>query len=216
MKRQSLQVDDAVGHTGTDGWRATGAPGASEAPEASVAPEVPEAPEAPETRDQGSSPSANLIINFLPQEMGESQLRQLFSEFGPIQRVKIVMDRRHNRSMGYGFVRFFTVDAATAAIAAVNGRSIGGRRLRVAVAEPQARVEKSGVDDTNVQVREWGAGGYVPKLLRASLSSGGAALARSDRSARAAWPALQHRRRGWSGGLARELGRRGEHGSGGR
>ena len=46
--------------------------------------------------------------------MNETELRRLFSPHGTIVHCKVVTDRATQRSMGYGFVKFETVDAANA------------------------------------------------------------------------------------------------------
>ncbi len=68
--------------------------------------------------------------------MNETELRRLFSPHGTIVHCKVVTDRATQRSMGYGFVKFETVDAANAAIAAKNGLQIGTKRIKVSIARP--------------------------------------------------------------------------------
>ena len=50
----------------------------------------------------------------------------------------VVMDRESGRSRGFGFVEMDAANA-TAAIAALDGRDMGGRSLRVNEAESKSR-----------------------------------------------------------------------------
>lgn len=73
----------------------------------------------------------NLIINFLAPELTDEHLRELFGPFGRLTRVKVVYDRNTKRSCCYGFVKFELLESAQAAIQAMNGTVVYGRRLRV-------------------------------------------------------------------------------------
>ena len=64
----------------------------------------------------------------------EDELRDLFANHGEVAEVKVNFDRDTGRPRGFAFVEMGTDDAADAAIAAINGQEIGGRTLRVNVA----------------------------------------------------------------------------------
>ena len=59
------------------------------------------------------------------------ELRQEFSAYGTVGQVDIITDRETGRSKGFGFVEMQNNDEANAAIAAINGQSIGDRVLKV-------------------------------------------------------------------------------------
>lgn len=61
----------------------------------------------------------------------EERLREVFSEFGTIESVKIITDRDTGRSKGFGFVTMSSDEEAKAAIAALDGKEVDGRPLRV-------------------------------------------------------------------------------------
>ena len=67
----------------------------------------------------------------------ESTVRNLFSEFGAVDSVKIIMDKFTGRSKGYGFVEMSNDDEANAAIAALNDSNVDGRNIVVKVAQPR-------------------------------------------------------------------------------
>ena len=80
-----------------------------------------------------------LYVGNLPFDVDESQVRTLFQEGGrEVAEVKIVMDRDTGRPRGFAFVEMTSQADAQAAIAAMNGREVGGRALTVNEAREQA------------------------------------------------------------------------------
>lgn len=66
------------------------------------------------------------------------QLGQLFGEEGKVTDVFLPTDRTTGRPRGFGFVTFADEEGAAAALARFDGTDLGGRRLRVSVAEERA------------------------------------------------------------------------------
>lgn len=62
----------------------------------------------------------------------------MFAVHGDLAHVKVVYDRSTGKSMGYGFVKFTTNEAAAAATAAINGMAIDRKRIKVS-ADPFKR-----------------------------------------------------------------------------
>ncbi|CAM9498624.1 unnamed protein product [Scytosiphon promiscuus] len=81
----------------------------------------------------------NLIINYLPSHVTEIELRNMFAVHGDLAHVKVVYDRSTGKSMGYGFVKFTTNEAAAAATTAINGMAIDRKRIKVSVARPSSK-----------------------------------------------------------------------------
>ena len=77
----------------------------------------------------------NLSVNYIPTSIDEFELREIFEKCGPIERLKIFMDRRTRSSHGHGFVQYRTAKGAVDAIKQLNGYSIGKKRLQVAYAK---------------------------------------------------------------------------------
>lgn len=50
----------------------------------------------------------NLIVNYLPQNMTQEELRSLFSSIGEIESAKLIRDKVAGHSLGYGFVNYVT------------------------------------------------------------------------------------------------------------
>jgi RNA recognition motif-containing protein len=80
-----------------------------------------------------------LYVGNLNFEANEDQVRELFSNFGEVQEVKIVMDRFTGRSRGFAFVRFDTAEAAGKAKDALNGQPFQGKTLVIDLARTEQR-----------------------------------------------------------------------------
>lgn len=85
---------------------------------------------------QGTEPESirNLMVNYIPTTIDELQLRQLFEMYGPVESVKIVLDRETRSSRGYGFVKYRFAFSAVHAIQYLNGYPLINKRLKVAYA----------------------------------------------------------------------------------
>jgi len=77
--------------------------------------------------------------------MTESELRSLFEPHGSIESATIATDRDTGRSRGFGFVSMPSDEEAEKAMAALNGKDLGGRALTVNEARPQT--QRSGFRD---------------------------------------------------------------------
>ena len=79
-----------------------------------------------------------IYVGNLPFSTTDDDLRELFARHGEVSSASVVMDRETGRSRGFGFVEMDTANATTA-IAALDGRDMGGRALRVNEAESKPR-----------------------------------------------------------------------------
>jgi len=80
----------------------------------------------------------NLIVNYLPQYVSEEKLKEMFSKFGELEHVKLMLDKVTQASMGYGFVKYVKPEAAAAAINALNGYQMDAKKLRVSYSHPRS------------------------------------------------------------------------------
>jgi RNA recognition motif-containing protein len=87
---------------------------------------------------------ANIYVGNLPFQTTEDDLRNMFSQYGPVDKVNIIMDRMTGRSRGFGFVEMSDSAAANAAISALNGTQCEGRALTVNEAKPKADTRGGG------------------------------------------------------------------------
>ncbi len=81
--------------------------------------------------------SKSIYVGNLPWSATEDQIRNLFSQYGAVNSVKLVSDRETGRARGFGFVEMAAADAADA-IQALDGSSMDGRSLKVNEAQPKA------------------------------------------------------------------------------
>jgi len=84
----------------------------------------------------------NLFVGNMSFQTTESDLRALFEPFGQITRVHVATDRETGRSRGFAFVEMANDAEAAKAIAALDGKEVGGRNLKVNEARPKP--ERSG------------------------------------------------------------------------
>ncbi|XP_017086787.1 sex-lethal homolog [Drosophila eugracilis] len=92
--------------------------------------------------------ATNLIINYLPQDMTDRELYNLFSGCGPINTCKIMRDFKTGYSFGYGFVDYKTEMDSEDAIQKLNGFYVRNKRLKVSYARPGGQ----SIKDTNLYV----------------------------------------------------------------
>ncbi|XP_016976909.1 sex-lethal homolog [Drosophila rhopaloa] len=92
--------------------------------------------------------ATNLIINYLPQDMTDRELYNLFSGCGPINTCKIMRDFKTGYSFGYGFVDYKMESDSEDAIQKLNGFYVRNKRLKVSYARPGGQ----SIKDTNLYV----------------------------------------------------------------
>ncbi len=86
-----------------------------------------------------------LYVGNLPYSVRDSDLEQSFRQFGSVTSAKVMMERDTGRSKGFGFVEMGSDAEAQAAIAGMNGQSLGGRACVVNEARPmEPRAPRSG------------------------------------------------------------------------
>lgn len=76
-----------------------------------------------------------LFVGGLSWNTTDEGLLEAFSAFGEVTDAKVITDRDTGRSRGFGFVTFAESDAASTAIAQMDGTELDGRTIRVNEAE---------------------------------------------------------------------------------
>jgi len=79
----------------------------------------------------------SLFVGNMSFQTTESDLNALFKSFGQVGRVNVVKDRETGRARGFAFVEMPNDDEAVKAIAALDGKEVGGRNLKVNEARPK-------------------------------------------------------------------------------
>jgi len=77
-----------------------------------------------------------LYVGNLSFETTEIELKELFTQSGLVETVRIITDRDSGRSKGFGFVEM--QEGGDEAIAEMNGKNFNGRALTVNEARPMA------------------------------------------------------------------------------
>ena len=77
-----------------------------------------------------------MYVGNLPFTSSEEDVRELFSQFGEVQSVKLITDRETGRPRGFGFVEMDREDADSA-MDALDGNEFSGRNLKVNEARPR-------------------------------------------------------------------------------
>jgi len=78
-----------------------------------------------------------LYCGNLSYNTSNSDLEQMFSEYGRVQSAEVIMDRDTGRSKGFGFVEMSSDAEAAAAIEGLNMKEHDGRALAVNEARPR-------------------------------------------------------------------------------
>ena len=81
-----------------------------------------------------------LLIRNLARTTTEAELRSLFETLGTVQSCSLVMDKATGQSKGFGFVEMPKLGDAKAAVKVLNGKDVGGNKIRVKKAD--AKPEK--------------------------------------------------------------------------
>jgi cold-inducible RNA-binding protein len=85
-----------------------------------------------------------LFVGNLNFQATESELTALFQPFGQIGRIHMVTDRETGRARGFAFVEMPNDAEAAQAIAALDGKQMGGRNLKVNEALPRGERPQRG------------------------------------------------------------------------
>lgn len=79
-----------------------------------------------------------LYVGNFPYSVEEKDLRELFSPYGDIEELSLIIDRETGRSKGFAFITFSTQSAAESALAQ-NGKELKGRAIRVNIAQEKPK-----------------------------------------------------------------------------
>jgi cold-inducible RNA-binding protein len=86
--------------------------------------------------------SKNIYVGNLSFETTSDNLRDIFAEYGAVDRAQVATDRETGRSRGFGFVEL--KDGGDAAIAALDGAQYQGRTIKVNEAKPREERPRAG------------------------------------------------------------------------
>lgn len=76
-----------------------------------------------------------LLIRNLVRDTTEDELRTLFESYGKVQYCTLIRDRKTGTSKGFGFIEMPKPGEAKSAMKNLNGKDVGGQKIRVKKAE---------------------------------------------------------------------------------
>ncbi len=80
-----------------------------------------------------------LYVGNLGYDISSADLEELFAAHGTVDSADVIADRHTGQSKGFGFVEMSSNAEAEAAIAALDGKEIGGRSIKVNEAKPRPK-----------------------------------------------------------------------------
>ncbi|XAR63806.1 hypothetical protein NMG60_11023899 [Bertholletia excelsa] len=97
--------------------------------------------------------SSKLFVGGISYSTDDTSLREAFNKYGEVVEARVIMDRETGRSRGFAFITYTSGEEASAAIQALDGQELHGRRIRVNYANDRPRTGGFGGGG-------YGAGGY--------------------------------------------------------
>lgn len=91
----------------------------------------------------------SIFIGNLSYEVTQDDLKEVFAEYGTVNRVQVPVDRETGKVRGFAFVEMGTEAEETAAIEALDGAQWMGRDLKVSKAKPREDRNSSGRGSNN-------------------------------------------------------------------
>jgi RNA recognition motif-containing protein len=79
-----------------------------------------------------------LFVAGLPYDLDDQELNDIFAEYGTVDSAKVILDRETRKSRGFGFVEFADASQAQAAMEALDGAELSGKKMTVKQAEERA------------------------------------------------------------------------------
>lgn len=93
----------------------------------------------------------NIYISNLSFDVNDSDLRELFEEYGAVSSAKVISDKFTGKSRGFGFVEMDNDEEGQKAIEDLNQAEYDGKVINVSVAKPR--------EDRPDRKRSFGGGG---------------------------------------------------------
>ncbi len=98
----------------------------------------------------------SLFVAGLDFSITDTELNQMFSQFGTVESAKVITDKYSGQSRGFGFVDMSSVEEANACISGLNETFVKNRQIFVKVKEDKAPGSSSG----NARRSGGNSGGY--------------------------------------------------------
>jgi RNA recognition motif-containing protein len=85
-----------------------------------------------------------IYIGNLSDTVADNDLRTAFEAHGTVESAKLATDRDSGKAKGFGFIEMSNNEEAKAAIAGLDGTTLGGKAVRVNESQPKVQT-RSGV-----------------------------------------------------------------------
>ncbi|XP_047128493.1 cleavage stimulation factor subunit 2 isoform X1 [Hydra vulgaris] len=102
-------------------------------------------------KEAAEKSARSVFVGNIPYEASDDQLKDIFSQAGPVLSFRLVYDRETGKPKGYGFCEYKDSETAQSAMRNLNGTEIHGRQLRVDSAASQ---KGNGVEDPKAFMKE--------------------------------------------------------------
>ena len=86
----------------------------------------------------------NIFVGNLSYQTTESELEAAFAAYEAVERASVVRDRDSGQPRGFAFVEMTNPAEADKAVAALNGKELGGRALKINEAKPKTDAPRGG------------------------------------------------------------------------
>jgi len=104
----------------------------------------------------------NIYVKNLPIDWDSEALKTQFEQFGKVRTTKVMMDNVTHVSRGFGFVVFEDNEAASKAMAEMNGTIVEGKELYVAIAQTKEQRKVALAKQFQSSRPPMGLGGQMP------------------------------------------------------
>ena len=99
-----------------------------------------------------------IYVGNMSYEVTEEDLRLELEQYGQVESVTIIKDKRNGQSKGFGFVEMTSKAEGQSAIDGLNGKELKGRALKVNEARPRTESRGSGGGYGGGRGRQGGGG----------------------------------------------------------
>jgi RNA recognition motif-containing protein len=78
-----------------------------------------------------------IFIANIPYKLDEAELKQMLTQYGQVESIKLITDKETGKRKGFGFIEMPVTDQAQKAIDALNGKNVYGREIALSQAEKE-------------------------------------------------------------------------------
>lgn len=114
----------------------------------------------------------NIFIASLPFQLEESEIKEIFEDYGEVSSVKLITDRETGKKRGFGFVEMPNEEEALNAIKAMDKTEIYDRTIAVSQAEDR-RQNGGGRSGYQTNRSSFNKGGYSKSNYSGGYNRGG-------------------------------------------